>query len=100
MHEIGKLHNLQYLRENYLKNETFLHKCISYYYKHFDIMLKAKFICLGYFMYNLYSCISTDFKIICTVSGYGIGKSQYGYEGVGYISLHCKGHNTRHLHMM
>ena len=59
-------------------------------------MLKAKFICLGYFIYNLYSCISKDIKVICIVSDYGIGKRQYSYKGVGYISFHCTEHNTRH----
>ena len=51
-------------------------------------------------MYNIYSCISKDIKIICIVSDYSIGKSQYSYEGVGDISFHCKEHSTRHLHMM
>ena len=51
-------------------------------------------------MYNIYSCISNDIKIICIVSDYSIGKNQYSYKGVGYMSLHCKEHNTRHLHMM
>ena len=59
-------------------------------------MLKAKFICLGYVIYNLYSCISKDIKIICVVSDYCIGKRQYSYHGVDHISLHCKEHNTRH----
>ena len=51
-------------------------------------------------MYNLYSCISKDINIICLVSDCGIGKRQYRINGVDYISLHCKEHNTRHLHMM
>ena len=51
-------------------------------------------------MYNLYSCISKDIKIIFVVSDCGIGKGQYSYKGVCYISLHCKEHNTRHLYMM
>ena len=63
-------------------------------------MLKAKFIPLGYVMYNLHSCISKDKEIICVVSDYFIGKMQYGYHGADHISLHCKDNNTRHLHMM
>ena len=62
-------------------------------------MLEAKFICLGYFMYNLYSCISKDIKIICVVSDNGVGKRCYSYKGVGFISLQCKEHNARHLHI-
>ena len=78
----------------------FVHKCISQIASTFHIMLKAKFICLGYFIYNLYSCTSKDIKIICIVSDCGIGRRWYNYKGVGYISLTCKEHNTRHLHMM
>ena len=51
-------------------------------------------------MYNICSCMSKDIKIICTVSDYSTGKSPYSYKGVGYMSLHCKEQNTRHLHMM
>ena len=51
-------------------------------------------------MYNIYSCISKDIKIIYIVSDYSIGKYPYSSKGVGYLSLHCKEHNTRHLHMM
>ena len=51
-------------------------------------------------MYNIYSCISKDIIINSIVSHYGVGKSQCSYKGVGYISLHCKEHNTRHLHMI
>ena len=51
-------------------------------------------------MYNLYSCISKDIKIICVVSDYCVRKRQYSYHLVDHISLHCKEHNTRHLHMM
>ena len=67
---------------------------------YFHIMLQAKIICLGYFMYNICSCISKDITIICIVSDYSIGKSPYSYKGVGYMSLHCKEHNARHLHVM
>ena len=51
-------------------------------------------------MYNISSCISKDIIIICMVSDYSIAKSPYNYQGVGYMALHCKEHNTRHLHMM
>ena len=68
--------------------------------KYFHIMLKAKFICLGYIMYNVYSSISKDIKIICVVSDYCIAKRPYSYHGVYHILLHSKENNTRHLHMM
>ena len=53
MDEIGKLHNLQQLREHCIKKEMFVHKCISQIIKYFYIMLKAKLICLGYVVYDL-----------------------------------------------
>ena len=51
-------------------------------------------------MYNISSCISKDIKIICIVSDYSIAQTPYSYQEVSYMSLHCKEHNTRHLHMM
>ena len=51
-------------------------------------------------MYNISSCISKDIKIFCIVSDYSIAQTPDSYQGVGYISLYCKEHNTRHLHMM
>ena len=63
-------------------------------------MLKAKFICLRYFMYNISSFTLKGIKITCIVSDYSIAKSQYSYHRVGYMSFHCKEHNTRNLHMI
>ena len=80
MHEIGKLHKFQQLREHCLKKEMFVHKCISQVYKYFHIMLNAKFICLSYFIYYLHSCSSKDIKIICLVSAYGMGKGNMVIE--------------------
>ena len=37
-------------------------------------MLKAKFMCLSYVMYDVHSYESKDTKIICIVSDYGMEK--------------------------
>ena len=43
---------------------------------------------------------TNDLKIIDVIFDYCIQKRQYSYNGVDYISLHCKEYHTRHLYLM
>ena len=45
-------------------------------------MVKAKFMCLSYVMYDVQTDQSKDTKIICILSDYSIEKRQYHSRGV------------------
>ena len=51
-------------------------------YKYFYIMVKAKFMCLSYIMYDIHSYESKDTKIICILSDYSKEKRWYHSRGV------------------
>ena len=69
-------------------------------YKYFHIMVKAKFICLSYVIYDVQSDESKDTKIICILSDYGMEKRQYDSREVHDMSLDEKKCYSRPLHMM
>ena len=63
-------------------------------------MVKAKFMCISYIIYNVQSDESKDTKIICILSDYCMEKRQYNSRGVHDMSLDEKKCYSRLLHMM
>ena len=62
----------------------FVHKCMNQVTSYFDIIVKVKFMCPSYVMYDVHSCGSKDTNIICIVSDCGMDKRQYSSRGVHY----------------